>query len=428
MVDGTGAPPRPDTSVLLSGDRIVTVDAALDPAAHPDATVVDVTGLTVMPGLIDAHTHVTLGEPASNDALFFHRPPAYAALLAAYNVQKVLKAGVTSILDVDGLHNIGPALRDAVEAGLVEGPTMRAGAFALMTAVGGTAGRMIPDHGVAGYAEVVRDRDEMVRVVRRQIKEGADLVKIHATGMIPTRAGEIAVWTPDELRTVCGTAHDLGVPVAAHSRNAAATRDCAVAGVDIVFHASYMDDEALDAVVEHGVMLGPVFTFLANLAEYGAKAGATRSALDVFKNEMESTGVMMRKAYDAGVPLLCGSETGFSITPPGHWHAREMEVFVEHLGLTPLEAISCGTQTNAKAIGQDGEVGVVAQDYRADVLVLDGDPSRDITVLGDKSRFRYLFKGGRSVDLTPLPDRVPRPEEQVLSWSAVPLTWDLVHG
>jgi len=131
LIDGTGAAPVPGTSVLLRGDRIAAVGAVAEgeAATSPSATVLDVSGLTVMPGLIDAHCHVTLGEPASNDELFYHRPPAMAALLAAFNVGKILRAGVTSFLDVDGLHNIGPALRDAIEAGIVEGPTMRSGGY-----------------------------------------------------------------------------------------------------------------------------------------------------------------------------------------------------------------------------------------------------------------------------------------------------------
>ncbi len=325
VIDGTGAPRQPRTSVLVSGDRIVAVggDADQRAANRADVRTIDVTGLTVMPGLIDAHTHVTLGEPASNDELFHHRGPASAALVAAYNLRKILRAGVTSILDVDGLFNIGPALRDAVASGVAEGPTMKSGTYALMTAVGGTAGRMIPDHGTAGYAEVVRDRDEMIRVVRRQVKDGADIIKIHVTGMIPTRSGELQVWTRDELRTVCDTAHDLGVPVTAHCRGDKATLDCALAGVDIIWHASYIGEAALEAVVERRIPIGPVFTFLANLSEYGAKAGATSSAQDVFRGEMEQTGAMLRRAYDAGVPLLSGSESGFSITPYGSWHARD---------------------------------------------------------------------------------------------------------
>jgi len=430
VIDGTGALPAPNTDVLMVDSVIKGVgrNLTLDAALSAKLTTVDCSGLTVMPGLIDAHVHVTLGEPASNDELFAHREPASAAILASYNLRKILKAGVTSMLDVDGLFNIGPALRDCVNAGIIEGPNMRSGTFALMTAVGGTAGRLIPDHGTAGYAEVVRDKDEMVRVVRRQIKDGADIIKIHVTGSIPTRRGEVQVWTRDELKVVCDTAHALDVPVTAHCRGDQATLDCVMAGVDIIWHASNLGEEALAAIVDKKVPVGPVFTFLANVYDYGDKAGASPAAKRIFEGELEDTGKKLRRAYDAGVKLLCGSESGFSMTPYGNWHAREMEVFVQHLGLTPLEAIRCATMDNAVAVGEFGKTGVLAENYHADVLVLDGDPSKDIALLGDKSRFRHLWCRGRKVDLTPLPERNHLAGEKISAWSNVPVTWELAHS
>ena len=407
VIDGTGSAPQAKTDVLLKGDRIVAVgkNLVIDAADRANAETIDASGLTVMPGLIDAHVHVTLGEPRTNDELFMHRDPATSAMLAAFNVRKVLKAGVTSMLDVDGIFNIGPALRDSINAGIVEGPTMRSGSYALMTAVGGTAGKLIPDSGTAGYAEVVRDKEEMVRVVRRQVKEGADIIKIHVTGSIPTRSGEIQVWTREELKVVCDTAHDLGVRVTAHCRGDKATLDAVMAGVDIIWHASFLGDAALEAIIDKKVPVGPVFTFLANLSEYGHKAGATSTAKSVFAGELEHTGSKLREAYDAGVKLLCGSESGFSMTPYGHWHAREMEVFVQHLGLTPLQAITCATKDNAVALDEDGETGCLASGYRADVLILDGDPSKNVSLLSDKSTFRHLFCRGKQVDLSPMPAR-----------------------
>ena len=381
-----------------------------------------------MPGLIDAHTHITLGEPRTNDELFMHRDPATAAILAAYNVRKVLRAGVTSMFDVDGIFNIGPALRDSINAGVVEGPTMKSGSYALMTAVGGTAGKLIPDSGTAGYAEVVRNKEETVLAVRRQVKDGADCIKIHVTGSIPTRSGEIQVWTREELKVVCDTAHDLGVRVTAHCRGDKATLDSVMAGVDIIWHASFLGDASLEAIIDKKVPVGPVFTFLANLSEFGHKAGATSSAKSIFAGELENTGAKLRQAYDAGVKLLCGSESGFSMTPYGHWHAREMEVFVKHLGMTPLQAITCGTKDNAVALDQDGETGCIATGYRADVLVLDGDPSKDISLLGDKSLFRHLFCRGKSVDLSPIEPRAMLRGEQSSGWSDVALTRELAYS
>ena len=424
VIDGTGSAPQAKTDVLLKGDRIVAVgkNLVIDAADRANAETIDASGLTVMPGLIDAHVHVTLGEPRTNDELFMHRDAATSAMLAAFNVRKVLKAGVTSMLDVDGIFNIGPALRDSINAGIVEGPTMRSGSYALMTAVGGTAGKLIPDSGTAGYAEVVRDKEEMVRVVRRQVKEGADIIKIHVTGSIPTRSGEIQVWTREELKVVCDTAHDLGVRVTAHCRGDKATLDAVMAGVDIIWHASFLGDAALEAIIDKKVPVGPVFTFLANLSEYGHKAGATSTAKSVFAGELEHTGSKLREAYDAGVKLLCGSESGFSMTPYGHWHAREMEVFVQHLGLTPLQAITCATKDNAVALDEDGETGCIASGYRADVLILDGDPSKNVSLLSDKSTFRHLFCRGKQVDLSPMPARSMFRGEQTSSWSEIALT------
>ena len=430
VIDGTGSQPQPKTDVLIEGDRIVGVgkNLAVEKFNGSELRRIDATGLTVMPGLIDAHTHITLGEPRTNDELFLHRDPATAAILAAYNVRKVLRAGVTSMLDVDGIFNIGPALRDSINAGVVEGPTMKSGSYALMTAVGGTAGKLIPDSGTAGYAEVVRNKEETVLAVRRQVKGGADCIKIHVTGSIPTRSGEIQVWTREELKVVCETAHDLGVRVTAHCRGDKATLDAVMAGVDIVWHASFLGDASLEAIIEKKVPVGPVFTFLANLSEFGHKAGATSSAKSIFAGELENTGAKLRKAYDAGVKLLCGSESGFSMTPYGHWHAREMEVFVQHLGMTPLQAITCGTKDNAIALDEDGETGCIAAGYRADVLVLDGDPSKNISLLGDKSLFRHLLCRGKVIELSPIEPRAMLRGEQASGWSDVGLTHEIAYS
>ncbi len=429
LIDGTGAAPL-DADVLLDGDEIVAVGPDLDdPSAGRTVEVIDATGLTVMPGLIDAHVHCTFDDVASNDELFHHRNAATAALVAGFNLQKLLRAGVTSVMDPDTIFEIGPALRDAVDAGAVEGPRIATGVSALLTSVGGTAGRMIPDHGSAGYAQVVTTTAEMVTETRRHIKHGADWIKIHATGSIPRHRGELLVWTADELRAVCDTAHALDTPVAAHCRSAESTKVAAEAGVDLILHASFMDEAALDAVVEHGASLCPTFTFLANLADHGHLVGAGVGMADVFRGEIEATGEMMRRAHDAGVPLLTGSESGFALTPYGHWHARELELFVEVLGLSPLEAIRCATEHGAIAMRMPGEVGVVRVGARADVLVVDGMPDRDVSVLADRSRLRHVISRGTSVDLEgPWPERGPIHGERVSVWASEVLTRERTIG
>ncbi|MBJ7598571.1 MAG: amidohydrolase family protein [Candidatus Nephthysia bennettiae] len=429
LVDGTGRAPQETTSLFVCGDKIQGVGQEADIKARfrEDIRVIDAAGHTVMPGLVDSHTHLTLGEPRSNDELFFHRDQNYSAILAGWNAQKVLRAGVTSVLDADGMFGIGVALREAVEAGIVEGPRMAVGGFALMTSVGGTAGKMIPESGSAGYAMVVRNRDEMVMETRRQIKGGVDWIKIHVTGVVPGRRGEMSVWTEEELRAVVDTAHDLGVPVIAHCRNARSSRDAARAGVDVLAHTSFMDEEALEAVVASGATLLPTFTFLANLIDYGHRAGASSAAVELFQSEIEQSAAMIRRAHDAGVKVLAGSESGFSLTPYGHWHAREMEVFVKHLEMTPLEAITAATGNGAIAVRRP-EVGTLEKGKLADVLVVDGDPTEDVRLLQDRSRIHHVFKGGVEVDLTrPWPHRTIYPKERVSQYSQDLLLWEMAH-
>jgi len=429
VIDGTGAAVRPSTDVLFEVDRIVAVGPQAASSAAPGATIVDVTGCTVMPGLIDSHCHITFGEPASNDELFFHRPQSTAMLVAAFNVQKLLLAGVTGFLDADCIFDLGPALRDGIEAGIVEGPRMVSGMNALLTAAGGTAGRLIPDAGHLGYAHVMGSRDEIVRTTRQQIKYGADWVKIHVTGSLPNSNGELTVWSLDELRAVTDTAHALGTPAIAHCRSAESTRLAALAGVDLILHASFLDDSAVEAVVEAGCAIAPTFTFLANLADHGHRVGSSTAQVDLFRGEIEATAAMLRVAFDAGVPILCGSESGFALTPYGHWHAREMQLLVDAMGLTPLEAISCATRNGAIALRRPlDSIGVVAPDAAADLLVVDGDPSVDVTVLGDRRRLRHVFSRGLTVDLDrPWPERQPLAGEKVGQWAAQPLTWDMVN-
>ncbi len=402
VIDGTGAAPRRE-AVLIEGERIGALGAAAEQRAalERDVLHVDLSGLTLMPGLIDAHCHVTFDEPVSNDELFFHRRPGLAALIAGFHVRKLLLAGVTSFLDADTIFDLGIDLRDAIESGAVLGPRMSTGAHALLTSVGGTAGRLFPDEGERGYARIVGTKDEIVREVRRQIKAGVDWIKVHATGLYPRQReqGEIQVWNLEELRTVTSAAHDLGVPVVAHCRNSSSTRDCAIAGVDLILHATFMQEDALEAVVARKVPLVPTLTFQANLADHGAKVGSDPALMELFRREISGSAGALRRAYDAGVPLLSGSESGFSLTPYGHWHWREMEVFVKHLGLSPLEAIRTATANGAIAMRKPGEVGVVKPGAYADLIAVDGDPSADVAVLGRREKLRGVWKGGVAMDL-----------------------------
>jgi len=365
--------------------------------------------MTVMPGLIDAHVHLSFDEAQSKAEIFYHRRNALSALVAAYNARKLLRAGVTGILDPDSVYECMVDVRDAIESGVLEGPRIACGAYALMTSVGGTAGRLIPDHGVIGWGKVLKDKDEIVAEVRRQIKLGADWIKVHVTGLVPRQRhkGELTVWMPDELELLCHVAHDLGTPVVGHCRGARSVRDAANAGFDLIYHATGMDDEALAAVIDKRVPIAPTLTYQANMADYGEAVGADAGLRDFFRSEISDSAETLKRAYAAGVPLLCGSESGFSMVPYGDWHYREMEVFTKHFGLTPLQAIQCATQAGAFALRMENKVGVIAPGYLADVICVDGDPSQDVTVLGEPERIKHVMIGGRVMNIDAPPPRKP---------------------
>lgn len=419
----------PETALLVSEGRVAALGPAAIEAAGPDVVTIDAKAKTVMPGLIDAHLHCTFDDVQSNDELFFHRDPTLVALTTAQNLQKVLRAGVTSFLDPDSAHGVGPSIRDAINAGVIEGPRMKSGVQALLTAVGGTAGRLIPDEGSAGYAQVVNNVDEVIMWTRRHVKYGADWIKIHATGSVPGRQGELLVWSRDELKASCDAAHELGVPVMVHGRNAESVRVAAEVGADLILHASFMDDAGLEAIVEAGSALCPTFTFLANLADFGSRVHATPGMEDTFRGEIAATAKMMRKAHDAGVKLICGSESGFALTPYGHWHGREMEIFVEEVGLSPLEAITTCTANGAWAMLMEDELGTLEVGKLADLLVVDGDPTTDIRILNDKSRLAEVICRGERVELDrPWPQHGPISGWKVGNWAEEILTWEKAYN
>ena len=433
IIDGTGSEPF-GGDVLIQNNRIVAVgpDAATQCPAGAEMQELDATGCRVMPGMIDSHCHVSFDQPNSNDELFFHRRYGLAALVAGVNAQKVLRAGFTSFFDADCVFDVGVDLRDAIEGGVIEGPRMTTGGNVLINCIGGTAARLLPDEGTRGYARIVHTPDEIVKEIHKQIKMGVDWIKVHVSGL-PIRpgktGGEISTWTPDELKLVCDTAHQFGIPVVGHCRDAISTRDAALAGFDMILHATYMDDAALKAVVDRKVPLVPTFTFQANLADFGGAIGSDEHLREVFRAEITESAGALRAAFDAGVPLLTGSESGFSLTPYGDWHYRELQVFVEDLGMTPLQAINSATEQGARALKLEGELGCIAPGYLADILIFNGEPEKTITQLGEQERFRYIIKDGGVVNTeTPLPSDWQLPGWRVSEYSEQVLTKNLVKS
>ena len=418
IIDGTGADPTDDGAVAVMGEVIDWVGKAdaLPPRWRAEGTeVIDCTGRCILPGLVDAHTHLSFGEAQSEEELGIYTSVEYRSILAGYHAAKVLKAGVTSASEAASTYSISVALRDAIEAGIVEGPRLSA------------AGRQITTHqgledpfpswvpfqpGVPGT--LVRNRDEILEAVRLQVKDGIDLIKVSgsADAALSNEPLSGAAFRAEEFDLLADEVHRLERHCAVHARTAESVKLAARAGFDWIFHASYMDDEGLDLVGERGIPLVPTLTLLFNMVD-AAQGTVGVSAVDVFKQEIDAAAEILTRAHSLGVEIIAGSESGLSLVPFGQWHAREMEIFVTHLGMSPLEAIRAGTLAASRTLPSwRGRIGSIEEGKRADLLVVAGDPSVDIGVLQQPSKIEMVFKDGRAVDQTPVPDRRVHPFER----------------
>lgn len=402
IIDGTGRAPVRNATLRMENGRIAAIWTGERPReAERHATeTIDVSGKTVMPGVIDAHCHISYGEGRTAEEVDVYGGAEWAAVRAVWNAAKVLQSGVTSFCDPGSTWNVAVTCRDAIASGMYPGPRVFA-AGRHIVADGGFADYFPSWLGMPESAEGVlcSTRDEMAKEVRRQAKNRVDMVKISGDSQAQDRFADAGpCFTQDELELIVGLAHQLGRKVAIHSRYANTCVAAARAGVDWMMHASYMRREDIGEILDRQVAICPTLTFTANIVEHGRDAGVDPNYIDIKRRELDALTDIHRRSYEAGIPLMAGSEAGFSITPYGEWHARELELMVELLGMKPMDVIASATSVNAKAFGWDGEVGTLAPGLQADVLVVDGDPLQDIGVLGDPRRIQYVFQRGKAVD------------------------------
>ena len=409
VFDGSLAPALDDGAVVVQGERIAWVGprAALPETwDRPDALRIDRPGRSITPGLIDGHTHISFGNARSEEELALYTPVEYRAIKAAVNAKRVLQAGVTSAFDAATTYDVAVNVRDAIDAGLIEGPRFAVSGKQLTTHQGledSFPNNLAWPPGQA--AVLIKSRDDIVEAIRYQIKDRVDCIKVSGSNdlMITPDSLDGAAFTPEEFALIAAESHRLGRMCSVHARSRDACRDASAAGFDILFHASYMDDEGIENCLRKNLTITPTLTFLVNIVE-AAEGSHASSAADGIRRELDSAFEVLPRAYRAGVPLVCGSESGWCYVPYGDWHGRELQIFVDHLGMTPIEAIHAATLAATRCFRRFGhEVGKIEAGRYADLLVIDGDVGADIALFQKKSRFDFVFKGGRPVDLTPPP-------------------------
>jgi imidazolonepropionase-like amidohydrolase len=373
-------------AIVIEDGKIASVGADSG-AADGGARVIDLSGKTVLPGLIDAHTHITFDPKFGYDRLAISLPRE--ALIGAKNARITLLAGFTTIRNVGATEFADIALRDAINAGDVPGPRIDASGPALSITGGHCDDNLLPYEWHATEVGVADGVENVQHKVREVIKYGADVIKVCATGGVLSLGDnpQASQFTQEELRAIIADAHRLGRKVAAHAHGAQGILWAAEAGVDSIEHGSYIDDAGIAAMKAHGTYLVPTLYLSDWFLENAPKMNVPPAMLAKGKEVMPAARKNIAHAFASGVKVGFGTDA--AVYPHG-LNAHEFAVMVK-LGLTPLQSIQAATVNDAELLGWSDRVGVIEPGHFADIIAVDGDPLQDVTTL---ERVKFVMKGG----------------------------------
>lgn len=383
-------------SVVVENGRIRRVEKGLD-FQQAGAAEIALTDHTCLPGLTDMHVHLASQQSQDSYSEGFRLNPPDYALRAALYAERTLLAGFTTVRDLGTGDGVAISLRNAIDAGIVKGPRVHAAG----KSIGTTGGHADPRNGIShqllhalGYPEpqdgVVDSVDEARKAVRSRYKEGADVIKITATGGVLSyaRSADNPQFTVEEIRSIVATANDYGFHVAAHAHGAEGMRRAVLGGVSTIEHGTYINDEIIGLMKQKGTYLVPTLAAGAYVSE---KARIDGWFPDIVRPKAARVGgdiqAAFARAQKAGVRYAFGTDSGVSAHGD---NAREFELMVA-AGVTPIDAIRSATLTPAKILGVDSDSGRIAAGQFADIVAVAGDPLADVRVLRD---MRFVMKGG----------------------------------
>jgi imidazolonepropionase-like amidohydrolase len=383
-----------DAGVLIDGDRIEwSGPMALAPSVD-DVEPVDVGGRFVMPGMTESHVHLSYSN--AHPSQLDRQPVPIAMLDAVDNARTLLRFGFTSAISFGSAQGIDVHLRTAINAGRVPGPRL----LASERDVGSTGSNAdAKEPGSEGRKRIADGPWAVRSAVREVAKAGADVVKIFLDGeelSAHARPGVLS-YTDDEVAAACDEAHARNLRVACHARSAAAVKQAVRHGVDFVGHANFLDDEAVEmlAGARDRLFVGPGIAWEIQLLERGHEIGLSRAMMEArgYQRELDETIGAVKRLREVGVRLLIGGDYGLSITPHGT-NAKDLEYFVDLFGMSPGEALLCATRNGGLAMDPSGMLGTLEAGTTADLVIVDGDPTRDITVLQHEERIVGVMKDG----------------------------------
>ncbi len=382
LADGTGKV-LTNAIVIVEGDRIKSVNIGSS-SIPPGAEVIDLSRYTGIPGLIDAHTHMTYywdQAPGTRPwAQLGARVPAMTMFLAQENLRRTLEAGVTTVRNLHAAEYADIAMRDLISMGKMTGPRMFVSGYGLHVA--SRVGAPTPSKGQANGV------DEVARAAREQIAAGADWVKMFgSTGSAQDVSGN-QTFTFDEMKAAVDTAHNLGKRIAVHSYGPGGARDAVRAGADSVEHATDMDDETITEMVRRKMFYVPTIDHNRYYAEYRDQFGYGPEVAERLTAYVERNLETARRAFKAGVRFAMGSDAVFTMFGQ---NTRELGWFVK-AGMTPSQALAAATTNGAALLGMEKSLGAVLPGFYADIVAVEGDPLADINVV--INNVRWVMKGG----------------------------------
>jgi imidazolonepropionase-like amidohydrolase len=381
IIDGSGRFIEA-ASILIENSRITRTGKHIE--IPPEARFIDCKGRTVMPGLIDTHVHLCLDASPDPEKTLLQETDFTTVLKSAQHAHATLMGGTTTVRDMGAKRYIDVSLREAIREGILAGPLLL------------ISGKPITMTGGQGWSfgREADGTDDARKAAREQLRAGVDLIKIMATGGVMTKGVEPGSpqLTVEEMRAAVEEAHKAGKKVSAHAQGMRGIKNALEAGVDSIEHGVFLDDETIAMMVKKDVYLVPTLSAPHNIIKHGRDAGVPEFVVKKTEAVMDRHLESFREAYRAGVKIAMGTDAGTPFNRHGK-NALEIELMVK-AGMSEMEAIVSATKSSATLLGLNHEIGTIEEGKRADILVVDGNPLKDLSLFQDETKIEIIIKDG----------------------------------